>query len=186
MKNKKFLKRLWLGFCGVLTVFFVGCLATGYQPFQQHENEPQESEYEVLLNDSIVEIKQYQDLENTLKTQQTALYFLGYEDCPWCDDALPVLVEEAKQMNIKVHYINTKGLKNDTQNYQKMQDLLNPILDSDKKIYFPNVIAIKDGKIVQNHIGTVDDYNPSEREMTNKEKEKLKGIYNDLMEVIKS
>ena len=188
MKNNltTHLKQIWIGFCGIIALFFIGCLIIGYQPFgiEPYEKVPHESEYKALLNDSIVEIESYQDLENTLKSQQTALYFLGYEGCPWCDDALPVLVEEAKQMNVKIHYINTKGLNNDTQNYQKMQTLLSPILDTDKKIYFPNVIAIKNGQIQQNHIGTVDNYNPSEREMTYKEKQQLRIIYKDILEVV--
>lgn len=181
-----YLKQIWLEFCGILALFFIGCLIIGYQPFgiEMHENEPQESEYKALLEDSIIEVKTYQDLENTLKSQQTAIYFLGYESCPWCEDALPILVDEAKQSKVTIHYINTKGLKNDKDNYQMMQDLLKPILNSDKKIYFPNVIAIKNGKIQKNHIGTVESYNPNEREMTSEEKQQLRIIYKDILEVI--
>lgn len=161
--------------------FFIGCLMTGYKPF---EKSSQESQYQKLLNDSVIQSVTYQDFQNTINSQQTALYFLGYEDCPWCEDALPILIEEAKQSKTTICYVNTKGLKNDKDNYQMMQTLLNPILNSDKKIYFPNVIAIKNGQIQRNHIGTVESYNPNEREMNSDEKQQLRIIYRNILEVV--
>ena len=60
--------------------------------------------------------------------------------------------------------------KNGTQNYYKLVDKLESVLgeyeglndSSIKRLYYPTVIFVKDGKIVDSHIGTVDSQeNPS-------------------------
>ena len=39
------------------------------------------------------------------------------------------------------------------------------------------VVQMKDGKVQNSHIGTLDSYDPNEREMTKEEIQKLKDIY---------
>lgn len=177
--NQYILKKVWLGFCLVLIVFFTCCLIFEYKPFT---SEQQNSQYQQLLYSPNVKVETYQNFQDTINSKQTALYFLGYENCPWCEDALPILIDEAQKSDIVVHYINTKGLKNDKENYQMMQTLLKPILNSDNKIYFPNVIAIKNGQIQGNHVGTVESYDPQEREMNNEEEQQLRVIYKGILE----
>ena len=49
-------------------------------------------------------------------------------------------------------------------------------------MYVPMVVEMKDGKVKNTHIGTVDSYDPNEREMTEEETQELKKIYEEFFE----
>ena len=84
----------------------------------------------------------------------TGIIYLGFPECPWCQQYVYYLNEVAKSKGLeKIYYKNIlNDRKNNTSEYQKIVSLLNDYLQYDeegnKRIYVPAVIAVKDGKIV--------------------------------------
>lgn len=88
------------------------------------------AEYENLNGKNTVYNKKYTDLsieyDNPIKysdydeiidiiQNKTGIIYLGFPECPWCRNALPVLLEVAKDNNIDTIYY--KNIKNDRDSY---------------------------------------------------------------------
>ena len=134
--------------------------------------------------DNKVKYSSYDEIYSILEDGTGVIYF-GFPTCPWCRNLVPVLVDASNEAGIDtIYYFNNKEdrdvkelvdneiviKKNGTQNYYKLVDKLESVLgeyeglndSSIKRLYYPTVIFVKDGKIVDSHIGTVDSQeNPS-------------------------
>ena len=135
----------------------------------------------------------------------TGVIYLGFPECPWCRNIVPVLIDTALKSKIDtIYYLNIKDDRNvlsltkkgkiktekeGTEDYLKLVDLLKDNLreyeglnNKDiKRIYVPLVIFVKDGKV----IGTYESL-PAFQERANgngfiqmneKEKSELSKIY---------
>ena len=136
-------------------------------------------------NQNVIRYSSYDEVFSLLENGTGVIYF-GFPTCPWCRNLVPVLLDASKEAGIDIiYYFNnkedrdTKELDEDgniittkegTSNYYKLVEKLEPYLgeyeglnDSNiKRLYFPTVVFVKDGKIVDVHIGTVDSQeNPS-------------------------
>lgn len=128
-----------------------------------------------------------------IKNEATAVIYIGRPSCPWCMDAVPVLNEVAKEYQSTVYYIFTRSDDNQSEKQQAnkdllmeyMQDYLNENDEGEKALFIPNVLFIKEGRIVGNHIDTVDGYDANERDMNEDEIEQLKTIYRNYFEKVK-
>lgn len=132
--------------------------------------------------------------EETVKFLEngTGIIYMGFKECPWCRNAVPVLLQAAKNAGIeKVYYldvtnikstivINAKGkaeiTKKGTDAYYKIMELLDDYLkiytmkDSkgkdvktgEKRILSPTVITVKDGVVTGFHVGTLDEHKKDE------------------------
>ena len=126
-----------------------------------------------------------EDALQKLDDHEDGVYYFGYEDCPWCQDAAPVLKEVAQSHYKKVYYIKIRDdahnlLYNDEQKERIISyfgDYMETNEDGELTLYVPMVVQMKDGKVQNSHIGTLDSYDPNEREMTKEEIQKLKDIY---------
>lgn len=116
---------------------------------------------------------------------KNVIMYVGANWCPWCRNAVPVILEVAKDKNINtVYYLNLdneksgfeikdgklKKVTDGTDDYYKLLDFLKDELQDyvitddngkkfdtkEKRIYMPFVIAAKDGKVVDTHTGTVE------------------------------
>ncbi len=98
----------------------------------------------------------YRSMNQIIKVLEngTGIIYLGFPECPWCQQYVYYLNEVAKSKGLeKVYYRNVlNDRKNNTSEYQKVVSLLNDYLQYDeegnKRLYVPAVIAVKDGKIV--------------------------------------
>lgn len=98
----------------------------------------------------------YRSMNQIIKILEngTGIVYLGFPECPWCQQYVYYLNEVAKSKGLeKVYYRNIlNDRKNNTSEYQKVVSLLNDYLQYDeegnKRLYVPAVIAVKDGKIV--------------------------------------
>ena len=137
-----------------------------------------------IAKENNIKYSSYDEVYSILEDGTGVIYF-GFPTCPWCRNLVPVLVDAAKEAGIDtIYYLNnmedrdSKELvdgeivikKNGTKNYYKLVEKLESVLgeyeglnDSNiKRLYYPTVIFVKDGKIVDSHIGTVDSQeNPS-------------------------
>jgi len=117
--------------------------------------------------------------------KQNAVLYIGAGWCPWCRNAVPVLLDVAKNRDINtIYYLNLddekslwdvvdgKAVKTKDGSkayYELLEKLKDELTDytltgnkgkklntGEKRIYMPMVIAINDGKVVEKHVGTVE------------------------------
>ena len=96
----------------------------------------------------------------------------------------------AQEHQKKVYYIRTRdedhNLLYDDEQKERIIGYLAEYMETNEDgqltLYVPMVVEMKDGKVKNTHIGTVDNYDPNEREMTEEETQELKKIYEEFFE----
>lgn len=146
----------------------------------------------------------FQEVYNLIEKGTGIIYF-GFPECPWCRNAVPVLLDAAQELNIsKIYYFNALSIRDKkhldengniitdeegTEDYKKLVEILYNELpvydglndDSIKRLYFPTVVFVKDGKIVGIHTSTVDSQSDPYIKLSEEQYSELKNIYLDLM-----
>ncbi|MFV0275053.1 MAG: hypothetical protein ACK5HL_02300 [Bacilli bacterium] len=118
----------------------------------------------------------------------TGIIFFGFEECGWCQKAASVLVDATNKKNVDFYYLDVKKIRNDnTKEYQELISLLSNYLDintetNEPRLYVPDVFFIKNGEIVNNHLGTYPQDNDSKKPLTTKQKDTLLNKYITLIE----
>lgn len=151
--------------------------------------------YDELINSDTFNAITLKDLTSSIDNKETFVAYVGFKTCPWCQDALPYIKEQADLQGIKINYVNVRpdgdtkefDLRVDTnEDYVKLQEQFKDIMsDETNKIYVPVVIAVKDGEIINYHYATVEDHDATEREMNEDEIKLLQETYKNLFESIK-
>ncbi len=180
------------------------------------DEEKFEQEYEMLngkTNDSDVEYKtidiptknkvEYINAKEAIEILEgkTGVIYFGFPECPWCRNALPVLMDAVKETGIdKIYYYNalnirdTKHLDDDgkvvvdkkgTKSYKRILELLGDKADvydgledeSIKRLYFPTVVFVREGKVISLHSSTVESQTDPSKKLTKKQTKELKEIY---------
>ena len=179
----------------------------GYFMFPKKDNEPSYT----ITNDSLKFKEEYENFD--ILDKGTGVIYLGFPECPWCRNLVPVLVDSALEEKVSpIYYLNISGDRNTlsltkkgkiktekkgTEDYLKLVDILKDYLpvydglkdDSIKRIYLPTVIFVKDGKVLgleetlESYSKRVDG-NPY-LEMNDYEKEELSNIFKDYYEKLK-
>lgn len=109
-----------------------------------------------------------EDLENGVE----GIYYMGFSDCPWCKELVPVLEEIASKDGHSIQYLNTRG--SEYANNKALQERLNnwiltlPEADQNGGGVPFTIFIDKDGKIVT-HVGTVESHNAPQATMTENE-----------------
>lgn len=114
----------------------------------------------------------------------TGVIYFGFPTCPWCRNAVPVLLDVAANKKLStIYYYNLTDLKNtwsiidgvatktkeEGEGYYKLLTALDSILDEyiitdadgkeysigENRIYNPLVVFVKDGEIIGHHTGTM-------------------------------
>ena len=160
--------------------------------------------------DNLMVYATYDEIVDIIKNKDGVIYF-GFPECPWCRNAVPALIDAANELGIdKIYYFNalsirdTKKLdengnivveKEGTNEYKKLVELLYDYLpvydglgdDTIKRLYFPTVIFVKDGKVIASHMDTVETQTNPYKKLSEEEYEKLVQIYseyiNDVYEI---
>lgn len=146
-------------------------------------------------------------------TEGTHLIYFGMPNCPWCREIVPVLLEKTDCSCLKnILYVdmtdkrNTYEIQNDEpvetkkaeSAYYNVLSLLDKYLDNykvddsdgvehvlqEKRIYLPMVVAVKDGRVVDAHTGSVEltsSQTPYD-ELTDVQKSELGVIFTDMIE----
>ena len=153
-----------------------------------------------------VKYADYKTLFDVLDNKTGILYF-GFPECPWCRNALPVLLKAASDYeDLPIYYMNildkrdekevdSEGIIRDTKkasdDYYKLLEYLDPYLSNyvikdkngrsydtkEKRIYVPLVVFVKNGIIVGSHSDTVDSQKDPYVVLDDKQKEELENIY---------
>lgn len=144
------------------------------------------------------------DIINLLENGSGIIYF-GFPECPWCRNMMPVLDEAAKDSDVdQIHYLNVREIRDtrslaedgtvviDEPGSTSYAEILAELGDfapeytglndpTQRRIYVPLVVAVRDGKVVGSHMSTVDSQTDPYIALTEEQHDELLGIYQDLM-----
>lgn len=186
-----------------------------YEALNELVNENSEEKYvnvEISEENPIV-YKTGKEILDVLKNEDAIIYF-GFAACPWCRNAVPVLIDTAKELNVeKIYYVDILDMrdtykfsgsiepeqtKKGTDAYYEILKFLDKKLDKFyvtddagnmydtgvKRLYAPTVVGVKDGKVVGFHVATVESQTNPYETLTDKQKEELKKEYKTIIEAV--
>lgn len=151
-----------------------------------------------VIENSNVTYKDEKEIIDILTTGTGIIYF-GFPECPWCRNLLPVLIDVVNEYGVQFNYYNAYDIrdnkhldeqnqividKNGTDEYYKIVEILGDFLSeykglndpSIKRLYFPTVVFVKDGKIISAHIGTISSQKDPFVLLDSEQREELFGI----------
>ncbi len=177
---KKKLKKIVLScLCCVL----VGCSSsttssTGYykdpniKVSEIHDTDINEYEYLEDSDPPFIEIS-FEDALKFFENKWSGIIYFGHTGCPWCERAVPVLDEVAKKANAYVYYVDaSKDVSSDEEKSESLMEEMGTYIsdsyqedeDGEKTFYVPNVIGVKNGKLVDWKTGLPDSYDINEKD----------------------
>lgn len=154
-----------------------------------------------IMEDNNIKYATVNEIIELLENGTGVIYF-GFPECPWCRNAVPVLIKTALEYDIDpIYYYNaysirdTKHLENGTivtdkegtEEYNKILELLGNKasiyegLENEeiKRLYFPTVVFVKNGEIVDIVVGTVDSQDDPFISLTKEQTDELEKKYTD-------
>lgn len=117
---------------------------------------------------------------------KTGIVYLGYNTCPWCRSIIETLIDVAKDNNKTIYYVDLHNINKETK--KELKDYLSDYLeerDGVKGFSSPDVYFIKNGKIETHVVGSGDAYDYPYKKLSKKEKNNLRKVYMDGIELIK-
>ena len=137
------------------------------------------------------------DIISMMDNNETFVVYFGFNSCPWCRSVLPVLLEVAKDLNLKkIYYVDVKDIrdrldvdedgniitvKEGSEGYIGLLARLDDVLEDytleidgkeieteEKRIYAPNVVSIVNGKAKELETGISDELDDPFMELTDK------------------
>jgi len=189
------LKKLFM--CVLCIALLAGCKATDMSGYK----------YLTDKNPAFIQISMKESM-HLIDNGGSGILLYSYPKCPYCNRAVPVLNDAAKEMGIKVYYIDVyeKDLMTSDGNsfsaegktiIQSMLTHFDSILahepnkttgEVEPVLYTPEVVAIKKGQIIGHHTSLVDSIvlNSDADQMTDEQKAELKGDYEDLIRLVQN
>lgn len=119
----------------------------------------------------------------------TGILYFGYNTCPWCRNAIPVLINTVRDNDIDIiyyadiHKLDMASIREEL--YKILDSYLEENNDGKKVLAVPDVYFLKKGKIVGEHRGTVDGYHNPYNKMNEKQKKELASIYQNYIKEMK-
>jgi predicted bacteriocin transport accessory protein len=142
------------------------------------------------IGEEIADFQEITFMESTrlFSEKGSGILYFGYNDCPWCERAVPVLNEAALETGVTVYYVDIYGPFQPTK--AQFEELLgyieSTLIEDDKgeKAFFvPAVIGIKNGEITGSHVSLLSDFTleDEDSQLSDEQKQKLKDIYLDII-----
>lgn len=156
-----------------------------YEAYNNKEREDDRGNYFQELSipkENPIKYATAKEVANVIENGTGVIYF-GYPTCPWCRNAVPVLIEAAQKKSLDtIYYLNVNEYKNmfavkdgkvikikdEKEGYYDLLKVLDKELDpfiitsngknyevGEKRIYVPFIVFVQKGKIVSTHQGTV-------------------------------
>ena len=163
MKHTKLAKRqnkrlcLAIGFVGIIAIVICGWYMWSHP---QTPPSPQSSDaarfkaaYSRVANDNRFVFASAGEVLEKFESG-SGLIFLGFQQCPWCQQLAPIVDTAAKAEGLdKIYYLDIRHARETNDDtYKKLVEKLKPHLRTDEngqpRVYVPDVTALKDGHIV--------------------------------------
>ncbi|MGL4382410.1 MAG: hypothetical protein ACRCTA_01690 [Bacilli bacterium] len=116
-------------------------------------------EYELNNKNSFVEV----DAKEALAIfKDKGIIVFAFKECPYCQLLIPVVNDVAQDHKIdQIYYYNLKEDRlNNTKDYQALVEVTKDYIQLDEsnqpKIMVPHLFIIKDGNIIEDHFGVLD------------------------------
>ena len=186
-----------------------------YESLNGLVNENTEKEYinVEIDEDNPIVYKSGQEIIDIMENDDAIIYF-GFSSCPWCRNAVPILLDAAKEMDVdKIYYVDILDMrdtykfsgsiepeqtKKGTDAYYSILKILDSKLEKFyvtdesgnmydtgvKRLYAPTVVSMSGGKVKGFHVATVESQTDPYVTLTDEEKEELKNIYKDIINAI--
>ena len=192
---------------GIILIVILGVIIFGvYKYFNKKEvvdtktdAEKFALEYTKVPDDNVFVYRNIDEIINILE-HGTGVVYLGFPECPWCRNAVPILLGAAEESGIKqIYYLNnhddrdTKVLKDGevitenegTSNYNKLLEKLGDKASvyegledkAIKRLYYPTVVFVKNGEITDYIEGTVESQEDPYTPLTKNQRQELKDKY---------
>ena len=159
-----------------------------------------------IPKDNVIKYADVNEILDILKNKTGVIYF-GYPECPWCRNAIPVLLNAAVGTGLgQIYYYNANQIKNilevddngkiietqkEKEGYRDLLAALDSILEEytltdkngntvhtgEKRIYVPLVVFVKDGEIIGYHSATVESQEDPYVVLNSDQTEELYNIY---------
>lgn len=119
-----------------------------------------------------------------ITNNESGIVYIGFQECEWCQRAVPVLAEMASETKSIVYYLNVDNEDITGNTYKQFKTLFKNELsedsDGERVLMTPLVLAIKDGKVVDSHTSLVKGFEiKSETDNLNKDQ------FNELLTIYK-
>ena len=179
------------------------------EKFKQEYEELNDSHLEVNIDsDNMIKYIGLEEAIDIIKNDTGVIYF-GYPSCPWCRNAVPVLLDAASSTSLDtIYYVNAYNIRDvkeidDDGNivttnegdslYDDLLEVLDDILDpytitddngevidlGEKRLYVPMVLFVKNGEVVSYHLSTVDSQEDPSISLNDSQRDELYNIYLD-------
>lgn len=151
-------------------------------------------EYTKLSSDNVFTYKSLKEVNKILE-KGTGVVYLGFPECPWCQEYVKYVNEVAKKVDLdKVYYFNIREDRtNNTEDYQTTIKLLRDYLPTDEegnpRVYVPLIAVIQNGKVVITDYETAEDtkgYDTPEEYWANEDLDALKTRLEKAFNTVKS
>jgi glutaredoxin len=138
-----------------------------------------------------------------VEEQGTGVVLYSYTDCPYCNRAVPLLNQAAEEEGVTIFYVDVHNEEFEAKSEEEQTEIINhlytvmasalaQITDEDTgetgvELQVPLVVSIKDGEIVDHHLGLVDSFtldedDPDSFQLTQDQQDELLMIYSGLIE----
>lgn len=118
----------------------------------------------------------------------SGILYYGYNDCPFCERAVPMLNEAALETEIPVYYIDIYGPEQPSRDqFDTLLEYIDETLieqeDGSKGFFVPLIIGVKNGEITGSHVALVSGFSIEDEtsQMNDEQKQELKNIYLDII-----
>lgn len=186
-----------------------------YEALNDVVNEATDNKYiEVNIDEENPMVyKTGKEILDVLKNEDAIIYF-GFAACPWCRNAVPVLLDAAKELNVdKIYYVDILDIrdtykfsgsiepeqtKKGTDAYYEILKFLDKKLEKFyvkdeagnmydtgvKRLYAPTVVGVKGGKVVGFHESTIESQTDPYELLDENGKSELKNEYKKIIESV--
>ncbi len=167
-----------------------GCTNGSIEPVGDEipENRADMSAYTLLTDTE----HQYEELTlgeavDLIENDEEIVIYLGYPGCSYCQSAVPVLNDAAKEMGKVVYYVNVQsGDENQQASFDRLFVYVEEFLPKNDKgepaFYVPQIFVAKDGVVLKGYTGIAE--SATTPTMTDKQKEELKKEYMKMMAML--
>ncbi|MEF9919477.1 hypothetical protein [Anaerorhabdus sp.] len=116
----------------------------------------------------------------------SGIVYYGYVGCPFCQQAVPVLNNAARQEGLDIYYVDVTSSEGNSEEDANLliEYIKDHLLEEEGEpiFYVPQVFVVKDGVIVGDHLSLVEDYDISlGKDMNETQRNELKKIYLDMI-----
>lgn len=122
----------------------------------------------------------------------SGVIFLGFKECPWCQEMAPLVNEAAEAEGVDVYYLDIREARESNNlEYQELVSILAPYLSKDEsgnpRISVPDISFVSDGDIVWRFEmdATTDEERTPEAYWTDERKERAVQRFRDQMKTLK-